>query len=298
MSFTQRMPAIGTAAIALALSFNSSVVAAESDLSEVCPNPIRMADTGIEGMGQLRDAFGPFSDEFKEVTGLDLAMFSLSNRTAAGNALQFDDVELVFAGPSEFVLFNQRQPVEILFTIERPHYGSSFFVKNGSEIEGLEDLKGQRVALKDVGSTSGHIIPSQMLVEAGLDLDRDLSIVMAGDARIAALVNDDVVAMGGGNRDIEKIEALDPDGSYRVIAKSERLPGDPVVMRANLPEACKTGLRDTLAAHSDQLWDALISTERNEDKFLNRDSYMAFDIQPDDYQVIREAYASAGIDLD
>ncbi|GGC63245.1 phosphate/phosphite/phosphonate ABC transporter substrate-binding protein [Marinobacter halophilus] len=297
MSFIQKIPALGAATMALALSFNSAVVASETKLTEVCPSPIRMADTGIEGMGQLREAFGPFSDEFKAITGLDLALFSLSNRTAAGSALQFDDVDLVFAGPSEFVLFNQRQPVEILFTIERPHYGSSFFVKNDSNIKSLKDLKGQRVALKDVGSTSGHIIPSQMLVQAGLDLSRDLNIVMAGDARIAALVNDDVAAMGGGNRDIEKIEALDPSGSYRVIAKSDRLPGDPVVMRANLPEECKTGLRNTLAAHSEQLWEALIATERNEGKFLNRDSYMAFDIQPDDYSVIREAYANAGIDL-
>ncbi|GGY84403.1 phosphate/phosphite/phosphonate ABC transporter substrate-binding protein [Marinobacter zhanjiangensis] len=283
----------GAAIAALA----APAVQAAEDLSSVCPNPIRMADTGIEGMGQLKDAFGPFSEEFKAVTGLDLAMFSLSNRTAAGNALQFDDVELVFAGPSEFVLFNQRQPIEILFTIERPHYGSSFYVKDESSIEELSDLEGSRIALKDAGSTSGHIIPSQMLVKAGLDLDRDLDIVMAGDARIAALVNDDVAAMGGGNRDIEKIEQLDPDGEYRVIAKSDRLPGDPVVMRANLPEACKTGLRDTLASNSDQLWEALISTERNEDKFLNRDSYMAFDIQPGDYEVVRQAYDAAGIDL-
>lgn len=297
MSFMHRVPAVGTAAIALALSLSSSVSAADSSLADVCPNPIRMADTGIEGMGQLRDAFGPFSEEFKAVTGLELAMFSLSNRTAAGNALQFDDVELVFAGPSEFVLFNQRQPVDILFTIERPHYGSSFFVKDESPIKSLEDLNGKRIALKDAGSTSGHIIPSQMLVQAGLDLDRDLDIVMAGDARIAALVNDDVAAMGGGNRDIEKIEALDPDGEYRVIAKSDRLPGDPIVMRGNLAEECKTGLRETLAANSDRLWEALISTERNKDKFLNRDSYMAFDIQPADYDIVREAYANAGIDL-
>jgi phosphonate transport system substrate-binding protein len=45
------------------------------------------------------------------------------------------------------------------------------------------------------------------------------------------------------------------------------------------------------------LWEALISTERNKDKFLNRDSYMAFDIQPADYDIVREAYANAGIDL-
>ncbi|MDR9468911.1 phosphate/phosphite/phosphonate ABC transporter substrate-binding protein [Marinospirillum sp.] len=267
------------------------------NLAEVCPSPIRMADTGIEGMGQLRDAFGPFSEEFEAVTGIELAMYSLSNRTAAGNALQFDDVELVFAGPSEFVLFSQHQDMDILFSIERPHYGSSFFVKSASPYQSLADLKGQKIALKDVGSTSGHIFPSQMLVDAGLDISRDLDVVMAGDARIAALVNDDVVALGGGNRDIEKIKQLDPRGDYRVLAKSGKLPGDPIVMRSTLPTACKEGLKTTLSQHSERLWEALIATERNQDKFLNRDSFMSFDITPADYEIVRQAYQAAGIAL-
>lgn len=275
----------------------SQLALANEDLSNVCPDTIRMADTGIEGMGPLEDAFGPFAEAFERRTGLELEMFSLSNRTAAGNALQYDDVDLVFAGPSEFVLFERESDIEILFAIERPHYGSSFFVPADSDIESLEDLAGRRVALKDTGSTSGHIFPSRMLVEAGLDLDRDLEIIMAGDARIAALVNGDVDAMGGGNRDIEEIEAADPDGEYRVIAKSDVLPGDPVIMRASLPAACKTALRETLEANADELWEALIATERNEGKFLNRDSSMGFDRTASDYDVIREAYEAAGIDL-
>lgn len=273
------------------------VAAADKDLSGVCPSPMRMADTGIEGMGPLEEAFGPFREAFKEHTGLELELYSLSNRTAAGNALQYDDVELVFAGPSEFVLFQREKDIEILFDIQRPHYGSSFFVPADSPIKELEDLEGKHVALKDTGSTSGHIIPSQMLVEAGLDLDKDLEITMAGDARIAALVNGDVDAMGGGNRDIEEIREMDPDGEYRVIAESDPLPGDPVVIRANLPEECKTGLRNTLEANRDDLWQALISTDRNEDKFLNRDSHLGFELEADDYQVIREAYEAAGIEL-
>jgi phosphonate transport system substrate-binding protein len=287
--------------IALAVTGSAALGAtsalASEDLSDVCPDPIRMADTGIEGMGTLEEAFGPFAETFEETTGLELEMFSLSNRTAAGNALQYDDVDLVFAGPSEFVLFERESDIEILFAIERPHYGSSFFVPADSDIESLEDLEGHRVALKDTGSTSGHIFPSQMLVEAGLDLDRDLEIVMAGDARIAALVNGDVDAMGGGNRDIEEIEAMDPDGEYRVIAKSDVLPGDPVIMRGSLASECKTALRETLEDNDEALWEALVATERNEGKFLNRDSSMGFDRTAKDYDVIRRAYDAAGIEL-
>ncbi|MGP9498503.1 phosphate/phosphite/phosphonate ABC transporter substrate-binding protein [Halomonas sp. AOP43-D1-4] len=288
--------------LALALSTAATLATtattyANEDLSGICPNPLRMADTGIEGMGPLAEAFGPFAEAFEETTGLELKMFSLSNRTAAGTALQYDDVDLVFAGPSEFVLFDRESDIEILFAIERPHYGSSFYVPADSDIESLEDLAGNRVALKDVGSTSGHIFPSQMLVDAGLDINRDLEIIMAGDARIAALINGDVDAMGGGNRDIDEIQAMDPNGEYRVIATSDVLPGDPVVMRGSLDDACKTALRDTLNANADTLWSALIATERNEGKFLNRDSSLGFDRTNEDYDVVRQAYEAAGIPL-
>ncbi|KFC49343.1 hypothetical protein DK37_10925 [Halomonas sp. SUBG004] len=50
----------------------------------------------LKEWGPLAEAFGPFAEAFEETTGLTLEMFSLSNRTAAGTALQYDDVDLVF----------------------------------------------------------------------------------------------------------------------------------------------------------------------------------------------------------
>ncbi|TBN38306.1 phosphate/phosphite/phosphonate ABC transporter substrate-binding protein [Paracoccus subflavus] len=286
------------AAMAATALIGTTQFSAAQTAADVCPATLRMADTGIEGMGGLAEAFGPFAEKFQEVSGVKLEMFGLSNRTAAGTALQFEEVDLVFAGPSEFVLFAERNPdIEILFSINRPHYGTSFFVPADSDVQSLEDLRGKRVALKDVGSTSGHIFPSQMLVSAGLDLDRDLEIVMAGDARVAALVNGDVDAMGGGNRDIDDVTAFDPDFEYRVIAQSDVLPGDPIIMRGSLAEDCKAALREVLAANADALWTALIETPRNNDKFLDNDASLTFDMTADDYDIVREAYEAAGIEL-
>lgn len=273
---------------------------AETDLTDVCPDTMRMADTGLKGMGPLKQAFGPFSEAFEKHTGLQLKLYSLASRTAAGNALQYDEVELVFAGPSEFVLFQQEveDGVEILFDIKRPYYGTTFLTKAKTDIDSLKDLEGKHIALKDVGSTSGHIWPTKMLVEAGLDPEKDLKITMAGDAFVHALVNGDVAAIGGGNDDADYIrEELDPDGNYRVIAKSDPLPGDPVVIRGDVADACKTQLRQTLKANKADLWDALVATERNEEKFLNRGSELGFGLTAEDYQVIKEAYEAANIEL-
>lgn len=275
----------------------SGAVSAQS-VADVCPSPLRMADTGIEGMGDLTEAFGPFAETFEELTGVELALFSLSNRTAAGTALQFDEVEFVFAGPSEFVLFQQLAEMDILFSVVRPNYGSSFVVKADSDIQTLADLKGKRVALKDVGSTSGHIFPMMLMAEAGLNPERDAEIIMAGDARIQVLINGDVDAMGGGNKDWDAVRKQDPNTEYRLLAQTDTLPGDPVVMRATLPQECRDALRATLSEHSDVLWNSLTSTERNADKFIERDAYMSFETDPAIYDVVRVAYEVAGIPLD
>lgn len=77
-----RKTALSLAIAGISLAASSSVFA-NDDLSNVCPNPIRMADTGIEGMGPLEDAFGPFAEAFTTTTGLELEMFSLSNQATA-----------------------------------------------------------------------------------------------------------------------------------------------------------------------------------------------------------------------
>ena len=285
------------APVAIVASLLAGAASAQS-VADVCPSPLRMADTGIEGMGALTEAFAPFAETFEELTDVELALFSLSNRTAAGTALQFDEVDFVVAGPSEFVLFQQLAEMDILFSVVRPNYGSSFVVKADSDIQTLADLKGKRVALKDVGSTSGHIFPMMLMAEAGLDPMSDADVIMAGDSRIQVLINDDVDAMGGGNKDWDAVRKQDPDTEYRLLAQTDILPGDPVVMRASLPQDCRDALRATLAEHRDVLWESLTSTERNADKFIERDAYMSFETDPAIYDVVRAAYDAAGIPLD
>lgn len=292
MTFLRKFAA--TSAIALCAA---GAVSAQN-VADVCPSPMKLADTGIEGMGVLEEAFAPFATAFQQATGVELALYSLSNRTAAGTALQFDEVDFVFAGPSEFVLFQTLAPLDVLFSIERPSYGSSFVVKADSTIMTMADLKGHKVALKDVGSTSGHIFPMMMMVDAGLDIDSDVEIVMAGDARIQVLINGDVDAMGGGNKDYAAVLNQDPDTEYRLLAESGQLPGDPVIMRASLPQECRDALRASMSANADMLWAALTETPRNNEKFLEDDSYMSFETDPAVYDMVRDAYAVAGIALD
>ena len=273
--------------------------ASAQSVADTCPSPLRMADTGIEGMGDLSEAFGPFAETFEELTGVELALYSLSNRTAAGTALQFDEVELVFAGPSEFVLFQQLADMDILFSIVRPHYGSSFVVRADSDIETLADLAGRRVALKDVGSTSGHIFPMMLMAEAGLDPETDAEIIMAGDARIQVLINGDVDAMGGGNKDWDAIREtgprhrVSPAGPDRHAA---RRPGrDARQPAAGLPRCAARHAGRTLrrAVGKPDLDRAQRPTSSS-----NATPTCPSRADPAIYDVVRMAYEVAGIALD
>ena len=94
------------------------------------------------------------------------------------------------------------------------------------------------------------------------------------------------------------VQEQDPDTEYRLLAESGRLPGDPVIMRASLPQDCRDALRATMSANAETLWTALTATENNAEKFLEDDSYMSFETDAAVYDMVREAYAVAGIPLD
>ncbi len=197
-----------------ALSFAAS--AASVAHAGPCPETLRFADTGIEGMEEMVRAFGPFGDALGEAVGSEIRFFPVSDRTAAVNALQFDQVDIILAGPSEYAVMRARQDVQMMIGIERAEYGTAFVVHADSDIHSLGDLRGKDVALKDPGSTTGHIVPSWMLVDAGLDLDRDLNTHLLDGARFEALINRDVDAMGSGVRDAARLKQRDPDTEYRV----------------------------------------------------------------------------------
>ena len=62
-----------------------------------------------------------------------------------------------------------------------------FITQAGSSINSLSDLKGKRLAFGDVVSTSGHIMPYQALVNAGIAPDKDLQWTRFTGSHIATI---------------------------------------------------------------------------------------------------------------
>ncbi|WP_333608603.1 phosphate/phosphite/phosphonate ABC transporter substrate-binding protein [Arsukibacterium sp.] len=253
--------------------------------AQVCPATIRFADTGIEGTEELQRAYQLFVERLQQLTGLKVQFFPVGNRSTAVNALRFKQVDIVLAGPTEYILMQQRMPgIAPIAAIIRPEYSSVFIVPADSHLYSLTDLKGKHVAMKDHGSTTGHIMPSYMLHQAGLDLDRDLRISLIDGARMVALANGEVDAVGTGIRDFAPFVAQQTK-AYRIIAQGDNMPGDPIIAGAHLPKDCVSLLRQVFMDNADSLLQAILDPGAR-DKYQTAQLKLVDDA---DYQQVRDA---------
>ncbi len=280
----------------LGLMFAAFAAPAFAQAPASCPATLRYADTGVEGLEELRRSFGPFVEVMSEVTGLEVEFFPVGNRTAAVTAMQFEQVDVVMAGPSEYVaITNNIEGVEPLVSVARPTYASIFIVPENSPFQRLEDLRGTRIAMKEVGSTTGHIIPSYMLLQAGLDIDRDVQILNIGGTMFEALINGDVDVVATGIRDWEPFVER-TGGGFRILAQSPQMPDDVIMAAPHIAPDCAEFIRDSMVTAGERLIEAMLVPEGR-----GRQRYVGAQIVPVDdssYDVVREAYASLGLSVE
>jgi phosphonate transport system substrate-binding protein len=260
-----------------------------SDTSQ--PDTVRLAVTDLQGLEELQREFGAFKDEFEKQSGLKLDFFAVNDRTAAAAALQSDRVDVVFTGPAEYVVIHERTGAEPIVAIERDGYRSSIYTRADSGITGVEQLRGKRVAMSDVGSTSGHLGPSQMLVDAGLNPTVDVEVLTVGDAVHESLKRGDVDAVGIGYHDYEEFVAEDDPAQYRVLAEGPVLPPDLLMGREGLDQTTVTTIRDTFTNHFDVLLPAMLEGKDNA-KYENAKLVSVTD---QDYDEVRSMYKAVGV---
>lgn len=281
-----------TGAVAL-LSAAALAAGCSSDSNDAAdPGTVRLAVTDLQGLEELQREFGAFEAEFEKQSGLEMEFFAVNDRTAAAAALQADRVDVVFTGPAEYVVIHERTGAEPIVAIERDGYHSAIYTKADSGITELDQLRGTKIAMSDVGSTSGHLGPSQILQDAGLDPTSDLEVLTVGDTVHESLKRGDVAAVGIGYHDYEEFMATDDPTQYRVIAEGPALPPDLLMARAGLDEATVTTIRDTFNDHFDVLLPAMLEGKDNA-KYENANLVAVTDA---DYDEVRQMYRAVGVD--
>lgn len=259
---------------------------------------IRLAVTDVVGLEELQRDFGAFKDTLEKSIGEKVSFLPVSNRTAAVEALRFKKVDFVLTGPAEYVVMRKRSDAKIVAGFSRPDYFAIIITMADSPIKSIKDLKGKKIALGSVGSTSKHLGPIQAIADNGLNPLKDTKIINT-KMPIAweALKRGDVQAVGMNHgkflslrkKEVEK-GGLQP-GAFRVIARGPDLPNDILMVGSHVNANTIKKVKNAFVQNSDALIKAIISAEEN-DKYIG----MAFltNVKDSDYNYVRSMYKTAG----
>jgi phosphonate transport system substrate-binding protein len=256
------------------------------------PGTVRLAVTDLQGLEELQREFGAFQAKLEETSGLNVEFFAVNDRTAAAAALQADRVDVVFTGPAEYVVIHEQTGAEPIVAIERDGYRSCLYTTTASGITDIQGLRGQKIAMSDVGSTSGHLGPSQILADGGLDPMTDVEVLTVGDSVHEALKRGDVGAVGIGCHDYEEYMAEEADpGAYRIITEGPMLPPDLLMGREGLEPETVTAIQDAFTNNFDALLAAMLEGKDN----AKYDGAVMVQVTDQDYDRVRSMYQSVGV---
>ncbi|MEP2925714.1 MAG: PhnD/SsuA/transferrin family substrate-binding protein [Bauldia litoralis] len=281
---------INTIIAAGALALTAAVMPASAET-------YKLAITDVEGLERLQTEWGAFKAAMEAATGDTFEFYPVSNRTAAAESLRAKRVDFVVTGPAEYVVINKLTNATTVVGLSRPDYFCAWVVMADSAVVRPADLKGTEVAMDDIGSTSGHLCPSQLLADYGVDPLNDLKGVVHTTRAVAheALKRGDVAAIGVNYMSwVNGIRGKDdsvPPGSFRVIARSGDLPNDLMVAGSHGDPAAVDAIRAALVGDKAAIVEAIVSVGGENDKYRGMDIVA---IEDKAYDPVRAMYITIG----
>ena len=134
----------------------------------------------------------PLVKYLEQQLGMKVEFTPVSDYAAAVEALVSKQVDMAWYGGFTFVQANIRSGGKVIPLVQREEDEKfrSVFITSDPAIKTLADLKGKTVSFGSQSSTSGHLMPRSVLLQANIDPDKDFKRVAysgAHDATIAAV---------------------------------------------------------------------------------------------------------------
>lgn len=252
------------------------------------PSPFYFAVTDVSGLDELQQEYDDLRIAIAAALETEIEFFPVENYTAATVALKRGDIDLALAGPSEYIVINARTNAVPIIAVTRPNYYSIIAVSASSGIKTLAELKGKSIAMSDVGSTSGHLGPTKLLIDAGLDPATDIEIRLLGDeGSVAAIQQGEVDAWGGAATDYKEM-LQDATNSFSIIMQGPPLPSDVFIASSSVDPALIGFIRERIITHQNQIVQAI---SLHHSKYVGSELVTAND---EDYDPIRDVYQAIG----
>jgi phosphonate transport system substrate-binding protein len=144
--------------------------------------------------------FTPLADYLEKQLGMKVQFTPVTDYPAAVESMVNKKVDLVWFGGFTYVQARLRSGNKVVPLAQREEdtrFQSVFIAKTDSGIKTLADMKGKQVSFGSASSTSGHAMPRGVLVQAGINPEKDFKRIAysgAHDATIASVVSGKVDA--------------------------------------------------------------------------------------------------------
>ena len=217
---------------------------------------IKMGFVPLKNSEKLVEDLKPISEYLSERSGVKVEAFTASNYIGVVEGLGSGSVDFGIIPPFSSLLAQKQSNAKPILTSKgktgKPGYTAELYVRKDSGIKSLQDVKGKKVAFVDPSSSSGYIYPGAMLVNAGLNLDKDISYQFSGghDKSLQLLLNKDVdvIATFDGVEDRYVKDFPQAKTDIQKLATSDMIPGIMVTvsskMDKDLQEKLEKALRD------------------------------------------------------
>ena len=260
---------------------------------------IKMGFVPLKNSEKLVEDLKPISDYLSERLGVKVEAFTASNYIGVVEGLGSGSVDFGIIPPFSSLLAQKQSNAKPILTSKgktgKPGYTAELYVRKDSGIKSLQDVKGKKVAFVDPSSSSGYIYPGAMLVNAGLNLDKDISYQFSGghDKSLQLLLNKDVdvIATFDGVEDRYAKDFPQAKTDIQKLATSDMIPGIMVTtsskMDKELQEKLEKALRD------------IEKDSKMKEMFTKMFSITGFtDVDQDAYKKVEATAKVMNVDLD
>ncbi|KWT97921.1 MULTISPECIES: putative selenate ABC transporter substrate-binding protein [unclassified Variovorax] len=219
---------------------------------------LRVSAIPDEAPTELQRKFKPLGEYLKKETGLDVQFTPVTDYAAVVEGLAGNKIDLAWLGGFTFVQARLRTngaAVPIVQRAEDEKFTSKFIVPADSKAKTLTDLRGATFAFGSPSSTSGHLMPRHVLLQAGINPEKDFKTVAFSGAHDATVA---FVASGRAEAGVLNASVMDK-----------------LVESAN-PNAAKVRVLATTAPYYDYNWTVrpgldAATTKKLTDAFLKLD---------------------------
>lgn len=222
------------------------------------PAKIKLGLIPTEGGADIIKRFQPLIDHLEKTMEVEVEPFSASDYAGIITAMEHKHIDFAYFGPKSYVEASARAGAQAL-ALERDKEGELGYygvilVRKDSPIMTLDDAinNDRTFCFTDPNSTSGCLVPSVLfyrdLKTPPEKLFREVSFSGSHGASILAVKNGKVEVAATNNIDLDRMteKGAASEDDFRIIWRSELIPGAPMCGRKDLPESLKAAFTGAL----------------------------------------------------